>query len=75
MDRGLAVAFNAPIGGTVFVFEELTRHFTPRQITDISLSATYYRALGAMVVAFGVEVESSDVLKIEQDWQKQKARS
>lgn len=25
---GLAVAFNAPIGGTIFVFEELTRNFT-----------------------------------------------
>lgn len=26
---GLAVAFNAPIGGSVFVFEELTGNFTP----------------------------------------------
>ena len=26
---GLAVAFNAPIGGSVFVFEELTSSFTP----------------------------------------------
>lgn len=26
---GLAVAFNAPIGGSIFVFEELTRSFTP----------------------------------------------
>jgi len=26
---GLAVAFNAPIGGSVFVFEELTSNFTP----------------------------------------------
>jgi CIC family chloride channel protein len=26
---GLAVAFNAPIGGAVFVFEELTSRFTP----------------------------------------------
>jgi 4-carboxymuconolactone decarboxylase len=51
-------------------FAELARHFTPRQITDISLSAAYYRALGTMVMAFGVEVESPDVLKIEKDWQK-----
>jgi len=29
---GLAVAFNAPIGGAVFVFEELTRSFTARQV-------------------------------------------
>lgn len=27
---GLAVAFNAPFGGAVFVFEELSRHFTLR---------------------------------------------
>src|SRR5215475_2254587 len=26
---GLAVAFNAPIGGSIFVFEELTLSFTP----------------------------------------------
>jgi 4-carboxymuconolactone decarboxylase len=51
-------------------FAELARHFTPRQITDISLSASYYRALGTMVMAFGVEMEASDVLKIEKDWQK-----
>jgi CIC family chloride channel protein len=29
---GLAVAFNAPIGGAIFVFEEVTRSFTPRQV-------------------------------------------
>jgi CIC family chloride channel protein len=29
---GLAVAFNAPIGGAIFVFEEITRSFTPRQV-------------------------------------------
>ena len=54
-------------------FTELARHFTPRQITDIALSATYYRALGTMVMAFGVEMESPAVLKIEKDWQKAKA--
>jgi len=54
-------------------FAELARHFTPRQITDISLSATYYRALGTLVMAFGVEMESPAVMKIEKDWQKAKA--
>ena len=53
-------------------FSELARHFTPRQITDISLSAAYYRALGTLVMAFGVEMEAPDVLKIEKDWQKAK---
>jgi len=54
-------------------FAELARHFTPRQITDISLSATYYRALGTLVMAFGVEMEPPAVMKIEKDWQKAKA--
>jgi 4-carboxymuconolactone decarboxylase len=54
-------------------FAELARHFSPRQITDISLSATYYRALGTLVMAFGVEMESPAVMKIEREWQKQKA--
>jgi 4-carboxymuconolactone decarboxylase len=54
-------------------FAALARHFTPRQITDISLSATYYRALGTLVMAFGVEVESPAVLKVEKDWQRTKA--
>jgi hypothetical protein len=37
------------------------------------LSATYYRALGTLVMAFGVEMESPAVMKIEKDWQKAKA--
>jgi 4-carboxymuconolactone decarboxylase len=55
-------------------FAELARHFTPRQITDISLTATYYRALGTLVMAFGVEMESPAVMKLEKDWQKNKAK-
>jgi 4-carboxymuconolactone decarboxylase len=51
-------------------FAEFARHYSPREITDISLSATYYRALGTMVTAFGVEVEAPAVLKVERDWQK-----
>lgn len=53
-------------------FTEAARHFTPRQITDISLTATYYRALGTLVMAFGVEMEAPDVMKLEQAWQKSK---
>ncbi len=41
---GLAVAFNAPIGGAVFVFEELTTRFAP-QLVMATLCA------GAMAVA------------------------
>ena len=37
---GLAVAFNAPIGGSVFVFEELTSSFTPWLLTGTLAAAT-----------------------------------
>jgi 4-carboxymuconolactone decarboxylase len=49
---------------------ELARHFTPRQITDIAMSAAYYRAFGAMAAAFGAEIEPAQVLQLERDWQK-----
>jgi 4-carboxymuconolactone decarboxylase len=54
-------------------FAAMTKHYSPRQITDVALSATYYRALGAMVLAFRVPQEGADVFRIEQDWQKSKA--
>ena len=37
---GLAVAFNAPIGGSVFVFEELTSSFTPWLLVATLAAAT-----------------------------------
>jgi len=37
---GLAVAFNAPIGGSVFVFEELTSAFTPWLLMGTLAAAT-----------------------------------
>ena len=43
---GLAVAFNAPIGGSVFVFEELTSNFTPWLLVA-TLSAALF-AVGVM---------------------------
>lgn len=65
-------AFSAQSVGAA-TFTELARHFTPRQITDIALSATYYLALGTMVRAFGVQMETPAVLQVEKDWQKKKA--
>ncbi len=50
--------------------EEMRKFYSPRQITDISLSATYYRALGTMVMAFRVEMEDAAVLDTERAWQK-----
>lgn len=70
--RFISEAF-APQSASAATFAELARHFTPRQITDIALSATYYRALGTMVMAFGVEMEAPAVLQVEKDWQKKKA--
>ena len=37
---GLAVAFNAPIGGSIFVFEELTESFTPWLLVATLASAS-----------------------------------
>ncbi len=37
---GLAVAFNAPIGGSIFVFEELTSSFTPWLLVSTLAAAT-----------------------------------
>jgi chloride channel protein, CIC family len=38
---GLAVAFNAPIGGSIFVFEELTSSFTPWLLVATLASASF----------------------------------
>lgn len=51
-------------------FAELARHFTPRQVTDVAMSAAYYRAFGAMAMAMGVQIESPEVLAKEREWQK-----
>lgn len=57
-------------GVTDATVAELARHFTSRQITDMAMSAAYYRAFGAMAMAFGAEIESAQVLQRERDWQK-----
>ncbi len=70
------LAFTSLAGVDSKLFEELTRHFTPRQITDISLTSGYYLALGACLIAFDVALEPPEVLQIELDWQrKQLAKS
>jgi CIC family chloride channel protein len=48
---GLGVAFNAPIGGSVFVFEELTTNFTPWLLVSTLSAATF--AVGAMRLLVG----------------------
>ena len=51
-------------------FAELAKHFGPRQITDIAMSAAYYRAFGAMASALGAQLETPEVLQLEREWQK-----
>ncbi len=51
-------------------FAELARHFSPRQATDIAMSAAYYKAFGAMAMAMGVQIESPEVLQTEREFQK-----
>jgi 4-carboxymuconolactone decarboxylase len=53
-------------------FAELAKYFGPRQITDIAMSAAYYRAFGAMASALGVQIETPEMLQFERQWQKKK---
>ena len=64
------LAFTTLSGVDEKVFEELQRHFTPRQVVDISLTSGYYLALGACLIAFDVELESPEILQVELDWQR-----
>jgi 4-carboxymuconolactone decarboxylase len=66
------VAFVMALGDlkvTDAIMDALKRHFSPRQIVDIAMSATYYGALGRMVVALGVDLDTPDALEAERDWQ------
>jgi CIC family chloride channel protein len=47
---GLGVAFNAPVGATVFVFEELTRRFDERQVFAVLAAAWVAVALMRQVL-------------------------
>lgn len=67
------VAFVIALGDltvTDAIMDGMKKHFSPRQIVDVAMSATYYGALGRMVVALGVDVEDPATLQTERDWQK-----
>lgn len=51
-------------------FAEIASHFSPRQVTDVAMSAAYYKAFGAMAMAMGVQLETPEVLQVERDFQK-----
>jgi 4-carboxymuconolactone decarboxylase len=67
------VAFVMALGDltvTDAIMDGMKKHFSPRQIVDIAMSATYYGALGRMVVALGVDLDEPAVLQTEREWQK-----
>jgi 4-carboxymuconolactone decarboxylase len=52
------------------LLDELRKHFSDRQIMDMSLLSAYYLATGALIVGFEIPIESRDVLQTELKWQK-----
>jgi CIC family chloride channel protein len=60
---GLAVAFNAPMGGSVFVFEELTSRFTPwlliATLASASVAVCVMRMMLGNTLDFAVKPVSS----------------
>jgi 4-carboxymuconolactone decarboxylase len=54
-------------------FDEMRRHWSPAEISDVVFTAVYYRALATAAMALGVELEGDDVLASERDWQRQRA--
>jgi alkylhydroperoxidase family enzyme len=54
-------------------FAELKKHFSERAITDITLVAAYYLALGTMLNGFKVELEPPAEREVEMLWQKVRA--
>lgn len=67
------VAFVMALGALTVTDEimgAMKQHFSPRQVVDVAMSATYYGALGRMVVAFGVDMDAPAALQAERDWQK-----
>lgn len=67
------VAFVMALGAlevTDAIMDAMKEHFSPRQIVDVAMSATYYGALGRMVVALGVDLDDPAALQAERDWQK-----
>lgn len=48
-------------GVTDAVYADLQRHYTPRQITDLTLMAGYFLALGSTINAFRIDLEPAFV--------------
>jgi chloride channel protein, CIC family len=64
---GLAVAFNAPIGGSIFVFEELTSSFTPWLM--VATLAAALVAVWIMRLLLGNTLDFTvKLVSLTQDW-------
>ncbi len=77
-DRALCayvLSFLAGRGTGPDVAGPLRAHFSPRQVTDITLLAAYYLALGTSILALGVELEPPEILAIELEWQRKQSAS
>jgi len=53
-------------------FEALRAVMSPRQITDVIMTSAYFVALAMMITTLGVELETEEKLRGEQDWQRKK---
>jgi 4-carboxymuconolactone decarboxylase len=54
--------FAAMKGVADSVFARMQAHYTPRQITDVSLLCGYYMALGAVIIAFEVPPDAAELI-------------
>lgn len=58
---GLAVAFNAPIGGALFVFEEVTKSFRPRVIVPTLLGVAVAVGCARLIMGDGADFTVPEV--------------
>jgi len=64
------LAFGSPGSVDAATFAGLKSHFSERAITDITLVAAYYLALGTTLNALQVELEAPEARDVEVRWQK-----
>lgn len=65
--------FGSPASVADATFADLRNHFSERAVTDITLLAAYYLALGTSLNALKVELEPHEEREVEVRWQKEKA--
>lgn len=53
------------------VLAELLRHYSPRSVTDIALTAAFFLAAGSLIIANEVTIEPPAMIAAEVKWQRQ----